>query len=318
MKRRVSILFIIAAAFLFIVVGGTIFAGHIATHDPDEMDIINKLSGITAQHILGTDKVGRDIFSRALYGGRTTILSAFAVVALSVILGVPVGLYAGYYGGKLDRIVSSVWNVILSFPSMLVAFVLMTVIGKGIEAGIIALGIIYTPMISRLARSLVIVEKNKNYVDAEKVLGASDARIIFVHILPNVVSELIAELTLDIAYAILDLASLSFIGLGVQPPQSDWGYMLSDAQQFITISPIQALVPGFLIIVSVVSLNVVSTEITDMIESGRYSLSVTGKKSTRGKKERSGFIYGYLKHAYGTETEHLEGKRRWKVRAFSK
>lgn len=314
MKKRVSVLLIVASAFLLILIAGTIFAGHIAPYDPDEMDIVNKLSGITREHILGTDKVGRDIFSRALFGGRTTMLSAFAVVAISILFGIPIGLYAGYYGGKLDSIITSIWNVILSFPSMLLAFVIMAVVGKGIEAGILALGIIYTPMISRLARSLVIVEKNKNYVEAEKVIGASDARIIFVHILPNCVSELIAELTLDIAYAILDLASLSFLGLGVQPPQSDWGYMLSDAQQFITISPIQAFVPGFLIILSVVSLNIVSTEITDMIESGRVSLNVEKKK----EKKLSGFALGYLKHAFGTQTIEEEGKNRWKVRAFSK
>ena len=314
MKKRVSVLLIVASVFLLILIAGTIFAGHIAPYDPDEMDIVNKLSGITREHILGTDKVGRDIFSRALFGGRTTMLSAFAVVAISILFGIPIGLYAGYYGGKLDSIITSIWNVILSFPSMLLAFVIMAVVGKGIEAGILALGIIYTPMISRLARSLVIVEKNKNYVEAEKVIGASDARIIFVHILPNCVSELIAELTLDIAYAILDLASLSFLGLGVQPPQSDWGYMLSDAQQFITISPIQAFVPGFLIILSVVSLNIVSTEITDMIESGRVSLNVEKKK----EKKLSGFALGYLKHSFGTQTIESEGKNRWKVRAFSK
>ena len=317
MKKRVSVLFILSVAILLTIIIGTVLASHIAPYDPDEMDIVNKLAGISREHILGTDKVGRDIFSRALFGGRTTILSAFAVVAISILFGIPIGLYAGYYGGRLDRIVTNVWNIILSFPSMLLAFVLMAVIGKGIKAGILALGIIYTPMISRLARSLVTVEKNKHYVEAERIIGASDARIIFVHILPNCVSELISELTLDIAYAILDLASLSFLGLGVQPPQSDWGYMLSDAQQFITISPIQALVPGFLIILSVVSLNIVSTEVIDNFESGRYSLGHTVKDVKR-KRRISDFALGYLKHAFGTEKAEVKGKNKWKERAFSK
>ena len=293
--RGLSPLLIISLLILITIILATLFASKIAPYNPDELDVVNKLSGISKEHLFGTDKVGRDIFSRALFGGRTTMLSGLAVVVISIIIGIPIGLYAGYYGGLLDRIVSSIWNIILSFPSMLLAFVLMAVLGKGIHAGILALGIVYTPMISRLARSLVAVEKNKTYVEAERVLGASDTRIIFIHILPNCIVTLMAELTLDLAYAILDLAGLSFLGLGVQPPQSDWGYMLSDAQQFITSNPLQALVPGILIIVSVVSLNVVSIEITDIIES-RYKSS--GELSEKKKNILGNFIQSYLKHGF--------------------
>ena len=295
--KGLSPLFIISLIILVTIILATVFAGKLAPYDPDELDVVNKLSGITKDHIFGTDKVGRDIFSRALFGGRTTMLSGLTVVVISIIIGIPIGLYAGYYGGALDRIVSTVWNVILSFPSMLLAFVLMAILGKGIHAGIIALGIVYTPMISRLARSLVIVEKNKTYVEAERVLGASDARIIFLHILPNCVVTLMAELTLDLAYAILDLAGLSFLGLGVQPPQSDWGYMLSDAQQFITSNPLQALVPGILIILSVVSLNIVSIEITELIEA-RYKIS---EEVTKKRFSPADFILSYLKHGFVPE-----------------
>ena len=307
--KGLSPLLIISLIILITIIFATVFANRLAPYDPDELDVINKLSGISKAHLFGTDKVGRDIFSRALYGGRTTMLSGLAVVVISIIIGIPIGLYAGYYGGALDRIVSTAWNIILSFPSMLLAFVLMAILGKGIHAGIIALGIVYTPMISRLARSLVIVEKNKTYVEAERVLGASDARIIFLHILPNCVVTLMAELTLDLAYAILDLAGLSFLGLGVQPPQSDWGYMLSDAQQFITSNPLQALVPGILIILSVVSLNIVSIEITEIIEA-RYRIS---EEVTKKSFSPAGFIISYLKHGYVPEKNGVVSERK-KVR----
>ena len=273
-------LLIISALLLFVIIFATLFAGVIAPYNPDELDLFNKLSGPTGKHLLGTDKVGRDIFSRLLFGGRTTMISAISVVLLSVIIGVPIGLVSGYYGGIFDKIFTSIWNVILSFPSILLAFTFMAVVGKGITAGIIALGIVYTPMISRLTRSLTIVEKNKTYVEAEKVLGASDRRILFTHILPNCVATITAELTLDLAYAILDLAGLSFLGLGVQPPQSDWGFMLSDAQQFITTAPLQAIAPGILIAISVVALNVLSNEITDIIESrGKASNAAVVRES---------------------------------------
>lgn len=303
--KKISPLLIISFILIATVILATFFAERLAPYDPNELDVVNKLSGITKEHILGTDKVGRDIFSRALYGGRTTLLSGLAVVLISIIIGIPIGLYAGYYGGFLDRIVSNVWNIILSFPSMLLAFVLMTVIGKGIYAGIFALGIVYTPMISRLARSLMMVEKNKTYVEAERVLGASDARIIFLHILPNCSVTLIAELTLDLAYAILDLAGLSFLGLGVQPPQSDWGYMLSDAQQFITSNPLQAFVPGFLIILSVVALNIVSIEITEIIES-RYKMS---EEAPTRRNSIADFILGYLRHGFLPKKNILENTK---------
>ena len=297
-KRYITPLMIISAIFLLVIVLATLFAGRVAPHDPDALDLVNKLSGSSGAHIFGTDKVGRDIFSRVLYGGRTTMLSALAVVIISVVIGVPLGLITGYYGGIFDKIITSVWNVILSFPSILLAFTLMTVVGKGVTAGIIALGVVYTPMISRLTRSLTLVEKNKTYVEAERVLGASDTRILYFHILPNCIVTIVAELTLDLAYAILDLAGLSFLGLGVQPPQSDWGFMLSDAQQFITTAPLQAIVPGILIVVSVVSLNVLSTEITDAIESrGKVSNAATSSTEKDEKKGIGNFVTRYILHS---------------------
>lgn len=260
-KRLFTPTFVISALLLLIIVFATIFASKLAPYDPEAVNLADKLKGISPEHILGTDKVGRDIFSRVLYGGRTTMISAFLVVLISIVIGIPAGLITGYYGGKLDTILNSVWNIILACPAMLLAFVIMSVIGKGITAGIIALGIIYVPMIARLTRSLTMVEKNKLYVESARALGYGDARIVFHHILPNCITTIISELTLDLAYAILDLAGLSFLGLGVQPPQSDWGYILSDGQQFLVTQPLQAIVPGILLVIVVISLNLISNEI---------------------------------------------------------
>ena len=279
-KSLFTPVFVISAAVLAVILLAVIFADVLAPYDPEALDVTNKLQGISLQHLLGTDKVGRDTLSRALYGGRTTLLSAFLVVLISVVIGVPAGLVCGYYGGKLDTLIMNIWNVILGFPAILLAFIFMGVVGRGITAGIVAIGIVYIPMISRLTRSCVLVEKNKTYVEAARVLGYRDARILTVHILPNCIPTLVAELTLDLAYAILELAGLSFLGLGVQAPQSDWGYMLSDAQQFLTTNPLQAFVPGTLIIVVVVALNLLSNEVM------RYIDPKLRKKLSFGKYHR--------------------------------
>ena len=279
-KSLFTPVFVISAAVLAVILLAVIFADVLAPYDPEALDVTNKLQGISLQHLLGTDKVGRDTLSRALYGGRTTLLSAFLVVLISVVIGVPAGLVCGYYGGKLDTLIMNIWNVILGFPAILLAFIFMGVVGRGITAGIVAIGIVYIPMISRLTRSCVLVEKNKTYVEAARVLGYRDARILTVHILPNCIPTLVAELTLDLAYAILELAGLSFLGLGVQAPQSDWGYMLSDAQQFLTTNPLQAFVPGTLIIVVVVALNLLSNEVM------RYIDPKLRKKLSFGKYRR--------------------------------
>jgi len=257
---------IITSSVLLIIILATILAPVIAPYDSQKMDLGNVLKGFSFKHLLGTDKAGRDIFSRLLFGGRTTLLSGLTVVGISILVGIPIGLGTGYYGGKFDWIIMKIWSIIMSFPAILLAFVLMMIVGKGILPGIIALGIVYIPMISRLTRSLTLMEKNKTYVEAAKVLGFSDKRILFIHILPNCLSTIFAELTLDLAFAILDLAGLSFLGLGVQPPQSDWGFMLADGQKFLTTQPLLAIILGVCIMIVVISLNLLSMEVLAYVD----------------------------------------------------
>jgi peptide/nickel transport system permease protein len=234
--------------------------------------------------------MGRDLFSRLLYGGRVTLVSALGVVMLSVIIGAPLGLFSGFYGGKFDSVVCRCCDVLLSFPSLLLAFLFVTALGRGITAAVTALGIVYVPMITRLIRSLTLIEKNKTYVEAAESVGFSRPYILFRHILPNCVYTMLVQLTLDLGYAILDLAALSFIGLGVSPPTADWGAMLQEGRNFLLQSPLLALAPGAAIVVTVISLNIFSDCITHYLDpQGRVLPSFEKIEKRRGIVRR---VYG--------------------------
>lgn len=235
---------VISLVIIALIVLMSIFAPIIGPYDPDQMDMLNALQGPSLAHLFGTDQVGRDIFTRLMYGARTTLLSALLVVVISIIIGIPLGVISGYYGGKIDSIIMRAEDVLLAFPALLLAFLFVASFGKGIANAIIALGIVYVPMLSRLTRSLTLMEKNKTYVESARSIGFSDTRIIFRHILPNCIPTIIAQLTLDIGYAILDLAAMSFLGLGVQPPTSDWGAMLEEGRQYIQSNPALVFAPG--------------------------------------------------------------------------
>lgn len=257
---------IVSMTVLIVILFCVIFAGFITSQDPNALNLAEILQQPNSTHILGTDKTGRDIFARVLYGGRTSLLSALGVVGISVIIGVPLGLFSGYYGGKLDSVLMRICDVIVSFPALLLAFIFVAAFGRSLMNAILALGIVYVPMLAKLTRSLVLVEKNKTYVEAAHSIGYSNTRIIFREIFPNCISTILVQLTLDIGYAILDMASMSFLGLGVQPPTSDWGYMLEENRAFLTTYPVMALAPGVVIIVVVVAINVFSDGIQTYLD----------------------------------------------------
>jgi peptide/nickel transport system permease protein len=258
--------FVVSGFILLLVIVCCILAPVVAPYGESEQDLSASLASPSAEHILGADKMGRDLFSRLLYGGRVTLLSALGVVLLSVIIGVPLGLFAGFYGGKFDSVVGRCCDVLLSFPSLLLAFLFVAALGRGIANAVVALGIVYVPMLTRLARSLTLVEKTKTYVEASESVGFSRPYILFRHILPNCVYTMLVQLTLDLAYAILDLAALSFIGLGVSPPTADWGAMLQEGRNFLLQSPLLALAPGAAIVITVISLNIFSDCITQYLD----------------------------------------------------
>ncbi|MDR1229888.1 MAG: ABC transporter permease [Spirochaetaceae bacterium] len=248
-----------AAAVSFAILAAIILSCALAPfftrYSASAQDLNASLAPPSSEHILGADRMGRDLLTRLLYGGRVTLLSALAVVLISAIIGVPLGLFSGYRGGKLDIIVGRVCDVLLSFPSLLLAFIFVAAFGRGIGSAILALGIVYVPMLCRLVRSLTLIEKNKTYIEACRSIGFPPAHIVFRHILPNCVPTIMVQLTVDLAYAILDLAALSFVGLGVSPPTADWGAMLDEGRAFLLQAPILALAPGTVIVLTVVSLN---------------------------------------------------------------
>jgi len=274
---------IISGVILLFIIIYCALAPALAPYGESTQDLSASLAPPSAEHILGADKMGRDLFSRLLYGGRVTLLSALGVVLLSLIIGVPLGLFSGYYGGKFDSIVGRFCDILLSFPTLLLAFLLVAAFGRGITNAVIALGIVYVPMLTRLVRSLTMVEKNKTYVEAAQSVGFSRPYIIFRHILPNCVNTMVVQLTLDLAYAILDLAALSFIGLGVSPPTADWGAMLQEGRIFLLQSPLLALAPGVAIVITVISLNIFSDCITQYLDPQSRVLPSFEQMEKRGR-----------------------------------
>ena len=270
---------IVACVILTIVVGGAVFADFLAPHDPNAIDLSQTFEGISGEHLLGTDSTGRDIFSRLLFGGRTALLSALAIVAFAMLFGIPLGLFAGYYGGWFDKLVLRVCDIIIAFPSLLLAFVFVAAFGRNLINSIVAIGIIYIPMTAKLTRSLTLTEKTKTYVEAGRTIGYSGPRILLREILPNCVPSLTAQLTLDVGYAVLDLAAMSFLGLGVQPPTADWGAMLEEGQSLLFLHPIGAIAPGVVIVLTVIAINLLSDGVM------RY-IDPTQRKLPRMKKAR--------------------------------
>jgi peptide/nickel transport system permease protein len=227
----------------------------VATHDPVKQDMTSSLKAPSSAHWLGTDKQGRDTWSRIVYGTRPTLIGAIFVVLIAYLVGVPLGLISGYYGGRTDTIIMRSLDMLLAFPALLLAILIVATFGRGLTNTVIALGIVYIPAITRVVRSATMVQRNLNYVEAAKSSGMSDARILFRHLLPNVSSPILIQGSNDLAYAILDIAALSFLGLGIQPPDPDWGSMLSEGRSFLLLSPYVSIFSGIAIMLAVISFN---------------------------------------------------------------
>jgi len=272
---------IITASILAVIIIAAVLAPFIVPYNPDKLNLYESLMKPSAAHLFGTDKSGRDILSRIVFGARTTLLSSLGVVLISMVVGIPLGLISGYFGGKIDSFIMRLWDIILAFPSLLLAFIFVAAFGKGLVNAILAIGIVFIPMISRLTRSLTLTEKNKLYVQSAKSIGYSNTRILFRHILPNCVPTLITEITLDLGYAILDLAALNFIGLGVQPPIADWGAMMQEGLVYLSTNPLISLVPGIAIVLTVVSLNVLSDSIQAYLDPSQRKLPSIEKLKTQ-------------------------------------
>jgi peptide/nickel transport system permease protein len=249
---------VVAGAVIVLLVVVAIFAPLIAPDDPNAVDLANALEAPSAEHLLGTDSSGRDILSRLIVGTRTSLLGPLLVVLISTLAGVALGMLAGYKGGIVDGGLSRAWDVMFAFPPLLLAIVIVAAFGPGFWTTTLAIAIIYTPLLARVVRGVVLVEREKAYVDACKVQGYSGMRVSLRHILPNVAPAIAAQATLNFGYALLDLAGLAFLGLGVQPPTADWGQMLATGRQSLILhSYAEVISASVAIAITVVCFNLV-------------------------------------------------------------
>lgn len=249
----------LAAAFLASVVIAAALAPIIAPHDPAQIDLVNSYAGSSSSHLLGTDASGRDILSRLLHGARMSLIGPALVIAFSMTIGVALALAAAWYGGLTDAIVSRAVEILFAFPGLILAIVAVAVFGAGFWAPVVALSIAYVPMVARVLRSVAIRECRLPYVSALHIQGVSVARITLRHVLPNLMPLILVQAGIGFAYAMLDLAAISYLGLGLQPPTADWGVMVAEGQSSIIEGfPQQSLYAALTVLATVVSLNLVS------------------------------------------------------------
>ncbi|SEL66231.1 peptide/nickel transport system permease protein [Blastococcus sp. DSM 46786] len=265
--------FVLAVGVLVLLVLTAVFAPLIAPADPYLVDLSASLAPPGPGHLLGADDSGRDILSRLVYGARTSLLGPLAVVAISTVVGVAVGLVAGWRGGWVDAVLARAQEVVFAFPGLLVAVLAVAVLGPGQLAPVLAMAVAFVPYVGRLVRSLVMQERQRTYVSAYQVGGFSSFTIAVRHVLPNIAGVVLAQAVVNFGYALMDLAALSYLGLGVQPPTADWGAMVSDGQTAILEGAlVQALAPGVAIVVAVVAFTVVGEGVADRLarrETGR-------------------------------------------------
>ena len=227
-------------------------------YDPNAMNGAEKLQGPSLAHLFGTDNFGRDIFSRVVQGAGATFLIAAASVAIGLVIGLVVGGLTGYYGGWLDEILMRIADSILAFPSILLALVLIAILGKGKYNIIIALGILFIPSFARIVRTEVAKQKNTDYVRNAKLMGAGDMRILFLHIMPNIIPVLLSSVAIGFNNAVLSEASMSYLGMGVQPPDPSLGRLLSEAQGYLFNAPWYALFTGLAMILLILGFGLLS------------------------------------------------------------
>ncbi|MFD8636370.1 ABC transporter permease [Streptomyces sp. NPDC059533] len=261
-----SPLYLVCLAFVALVVVAAVLASWLVPYDPNVIDLGNALAAPSPDHPLGVDAAGRDTLSRLLLGARTSLLGPLGVVAFSTVAGVAVGMAAAWKGGWLDSLLSRSTELVFAFPGMLLAILIISVYGEGLTAPVIALAVAYLPYVSRLTRSLVLAERERPYVSAHQVQGHSSLQICLRHVLPNIAPVVLAQSTINFGYALMDLAALSFLGLGVPALTPDWGRMVFDGQTAIQLGyPLSAILPCAVIVLTVVAFNVVGERWADRV-----------------------------------------------------
>jgi ABC-type dipeptide/oligopeptide/nickel transport system permease subunit len=257
---------IAGAIFLLLICLGAIFAPLIAPYDPIQIKLAMKLKPPSLEHLMGTDHFGRDVFSRMLYGGRTSLSVGLLVVGFAFALGVPLGLTSGYFGGSVDNLLMRLVDAFLTFPPLLLAVALVGLMGPDIRNVMLALGLAQAPILARMVRGSTLAVREEVYVTAARALGATPLRIVLSHLLRNMVSPIVVQLTVVFSAAVVAEASLSFLGFGMQPPNPSWGRDMSEARRFLNDAPWMFMAPTAMIALCVLSINFMGDGLRDALD----------------------------------------------------
>jgi len=269
LHARVGTSGMVAAGFLAFIVLVALLAPVVAPHDPEAQSLSIPFAGPSSDHLLGTDQIGRDLLSRLIWGARSSLLGPLVVVTIAVVVGVPLAITSAWRGGRVDALIGRLLDVMFAFPGVLLAILVVALFGPGLSACAVALGIAYIPWLARVARSAALRERAKPYIAAVEVQGVSGPAICARHLVPNIAHVIVAQATVSFGYALVDLAALSFLGLGVQPPQADWGVMVNSEDSILRGQPDQALYAGLLIVLCVTAITFLGNRITDEPLEGR-------------------------------------------------
>ncbi len=266
-RFRRNKLSILGAVIVFIAVTMAIFAPWLAPLDPNAVNAPARLGPIgSAGRLLGSDELGRDILSRLIWGARVTLLVSLSATSIALVLGTLLGLISGYFLGWLDSVISRFIDILMAFPYFLLALTVIAVLGPGLLNGMIAVALVNIPFFTRIVRGVTLSIRESDYVLAAKGIGASNTRILISHVLLNCLSTVIVAATLNIGWMITAAAALSFLGLGVQPPTSDWGTMLASGRQFLSAAPHVATLPGLAIFITVLGFNLLGDGLRDALD----------------------------------------------------
>ncbi|MBI4524980.1 MAG: ABC transporter permease [Deltaproteobacteria bacterium] len=264
MGRRPFLL--LGLSILLLITAAALLASVLAPYSPNHQDLEKDLLASSREHLLGTDKLGRDILSRILFGARVSMLVGFSSVAISLAAGLLLGSLSGYFGGWLDQLIMRVVDVLMAFPGIVLAIAFTAMLGPGLDHVILALCLIGWTGYARLVRGEILALREKEFIHAARALGCAPARIIGLHMLPNLLPPLLIQATFGMAGAIIAEGSLSFLGLGVQSPTPSWGSMLNDGRQFLLVAPQLTAFPGLAIMLTVIGLNLVGDGLREMLE----------------------------------------------------
>lgn len=270
-RRFFNVLFgrrvvIFGVVIIFLLIVAAIFAPLLAPYEPNQANLEVALQQPSSQHLLGTDGLGRDVLSRLIYGSRIAIIVSLAVVFIAGVIGMLLGLIAGYFGGWIGTIIMRCMDAIMSLPPLVLILAVAVMLGPGLFNVILALIVGFVPTYCRLMHGQVLSAKENDYIMAANVIGANDFRIMFRHIVPNVFPPLLVIITLDLGFAILTEASLSFLGIGINPPTATWGAMINSGERYLLTNPVLAFAPGMAIVLVVLAFNLVGDGLRDALD----------------------------------------------------